>query len=362
MGKRELLLIVAFVVLGTVLYQATAPSTPEGDGFSLRELFRAARGELGDLPATRTVTRESRLVAPAEASVVRLDDVAGRVEVVAVDGEEVRLTTTVTLRGLDEADLTRQEAELAVTLTAEAERIGLDLQLTHSGRRPDQTMRLEMPRRLSLELGGGGVADIEGVAGLALDDFRGDVTVRGVTGTSTGSHREGRIEFAAGARVDIESRRSTLRLVRPAEATLDLEATDAEVTDAEGPVTIEQQRCTLEVLGGSGPIRVTGEGGTIKLRGVSSPVEIDAERLTVSLMMREAVAVTLAIEADDVDVTLPAAGVALDARVERGELRLPPTVTATRTDGEQRATVDLKGGGPRVALTVTRGTLTIREP
>lgn len=361
MGKRELLLVVLFVVLGTVLYQATAPpSTGESGGFSLREMFRAARRNMGDRNATRTLTRDEHLPIGPEVATLALDDFRGRIEVRGTDEASLAATLETTLRGLDEADLDQQEAGLDVRLEVHDTVATVVLGHREMGPRPDQTLRLQVPRRLRLKMGGRGVAQISGLAGAEFDTFRGDLFVEDMTGPITGSQREGRAEFGPGATLDFETERGTLRIVRPAALTLQATATDIEVLDAEGPVTIDQQRCTIEIIGGSGAIGVEGEGGTIKLRNVASPVTIDAERLTVSMTMAEAVAVTLEIVADDVDVTLPAGGVELAAEVTHGELRVPAAITSS-TDGDtRRASGALNGGGPRVGLTVSRGALTVR--
>lgn len=362
MGKRELLLVVLFVVLGTVLYQATAPPAPEGSGgFSLREIFRAARGHLGDRSATRTVTRQAQLTVPDEVDTVGLEDFRGRIEVTGSDEAVIDATVEITLRGIDEADLGQQEAALSMHLDTEGNVATVTLGHREGGARPDQTLRLRVPRRLRLTLGGRGVAQITGVAGAEFDTYRGDLFVEDIAGPVTGSQREGRAEFGPGVTLDIETERGTLRVVRPLSLTLRAEATDVEVLDAEGPVTIDQERCTIEVIGGTGPIGVKGEGGTIKLRNVTSAVDIDAERLTVSMTMAAAVPVRLAIVGDDVDVTLPAAGVELAAEVAGGELRVPTALTTTADGATQRASGALNGGGPRIGLTVTRGALTVRE-
>lgn len=363
MGKRELLLVALFVVLGTVLYQATAPPAPDGArGFSLREMFRAARGHMGDHPASRTVTQTSELRLPGDSTVLVIDEFRGRVDVQGDDVTAVAATLESTLHGLDEDDLDRQESALGLRLEAEGSRATLVLDEAEGAPRADRTLTLHVPRALTLHLSGRGVAHVRGMAGAQLDDYRGDLTIEDVTGPVTGSHAEGRAEFGPGTAVTLETRRGTLRLVRPASATLEIEAVDVEVTDAAGPVTIDEERSTIEVIGGAGPIRVTGAGGTIKLRNVQTPVEIDAERLTVSMAMAQAVTATVQVEGDDVDVTLPAAGVTLEASVERGELRAPETFSPTVDGDVRRAAGALNGGGPTVTVQVTRGSLTIRTP
>lgn len=363
MGKRELLLVVFFAVVGAVLYQATAPPPPPGaTGFSLTNLMRGARSHLGDRDATRVVTRTTSLASLPESVTLHLDDFRGRLEVVGEDTDTVVASLDVTLRGLDEGDLDEQDAAIALDVVAEGDRVTVSTRQREMGPRGDQAMRVRVPRRLALQLSGRGVADVRGVASARIDAYRGDLVVEDVQGAVTGSHRDGRAEFGAGTSLDLETQRSTLRLVRPAAVTLDAEATDIEVTDAAGAVSIEQQRCTTEVVGGEGPLTVRGAGGTIKLRNIRSAIDIDAQRLTVSMIMAAPAPARIAIEGDDVEVTLPPGGVEVAAQIERGALRAPDALTSTSDGDVHRAEGTLEGGGPRITLEVVRGSLTIRRP
>ena len=57
MGKRELLLIVCFVIVGVVVYQATAPPAgPNDRGFSFSRLIDAARREVRGNRASAELT------------------------------------------------------------------------------------------------------------------------------------------------------------------------------------------------------------------------------------------------------------------------------------------------------------------
>ena len=363
MGKRELLLVVIFAVLGTALYQVTAPPAQDGaTGFSLRDMFRAARGHMGDLAASRAVTRTGRLEVPPEVEVVTFDDFRGRLDVVGADIDAIDVTVEASLHGLDEADLDQQEAALVLDLATNGRQATIATRQREMSPRVDETIRVRVPRRLALHLGGRGVADVRGVASAHFDDYRGDLVVEEVAGPITGSHREGRAEFGPGTALDFETRRGTLRLVRPASVTLDAEATDIEVTEATGPVSIDQSRCTIEVVGGDGTIKVRGGGGTIKLRSIRSDVDIDAERLTVSMIMAAPAPARVAIEADDVEVTLPPGGVNVTATIEGGPLRAPAELATTTEGNTRRATGALGGGGPLIDVIVARGSLTIRTP
>lgn len=363
MGKRELLLVLVFAVVGTVLYQLTVPASVEGArGFSLRDIFRSARSHMGDRSATRMVSRSATLVLPDGIDVIEIEDFRGRLDVVGEDGADVHATLDVTLHGLDDADLDEQAAGLDFTITAREGRAVIDTTRLSGGSRPDLTLRVRMPKTLRLQLGGRGTASLTGIEGAEFDDYRGDLVVEEVSGPITGSHRDGRAEFGRDTHVDIETHRGIVRLVRPASVQLHADGTDIEVMEAAGDVSLTQRQCTIEVLGGAGTTTVRGQGGTIKLRNVRNPVDIEATRLTVSMTMERAAAVTLAIEGDDVDLTLPRDGVDIEASVERGDLRAPDALTAVIEDDVRRVTGSLAGGGPRLSLTVERGALIIRTP
>ena len=58
MGRRELLIIGAFFLIGAVVYQFTAPPPAEGRGFTLRRLIDEIRSDIrrDSSDATNTVT------------------------------------------------------------------------------------------------------------------------------------------------------------------------------------------------------------------------------------------------------------------------------------------------------------------
>ena len=58
MGKRELVIIAAFVLIGVVAYQFTAPAPKDGEeGFSLRKLFSEFKRDVSANNATARVTK-----------------------------------------------------------------------------------------------------------------------------------------------------------------------------------------------------------------------------------------------------------------------------------------------------------------
>ena len=108
MGKRELVLISVFVVLGICVYQVTAPPPPPGsEGISLSGIFRnMKRGVQG---ARESATADSQQTAPVDAAVKELRVNISRSSDVTVTGEDrsdVAAELHATARGYDQAELT----------------------------------------------------------------------------------------------------------------------------------------------------------------------------------------------------------------------------------------------------------------
>src|SRR5262245_51658461 len=108
MGKRELVLVVVFVVLGGAVYQFTAPPPPPGsEGFSVRAVLRNIhRGVQGP---RETATAESTQTSAVPASVNELRVSVPRMSDIAITGEDrpdVLASLHVTGRGFDSSEAT----------------------------------------------------------------------------------------------------------------------------------------------------------------------------------------------------------------------------------------------------------------
>src|SRR4051812_28142721 len=86
MGKRELLLVLCFVIVGVVVYQVTAPAPGPGDrGLSLGRLIEAARREIGGTRAMAELTTTASHKLSPELTELRI---TGPISEVAVQGED----------------------------------------------------------------------------------------------------------------------------------------------------------------------------------------------------------------------------------------------------------------------------------
>jgi len=220
---------------------------------------------------------------------------------------------------------------------------------------------VEMPKRLKVRLAGRGMAEVSGIAGLELDEYRGELTTEALSGPITGSIRDARAEFGEGATLDLDTRNGRVRAEGPASVNLRSDHGSVDIVDAKGTVAIKTDFCRMDIRGTGGPVTITGEGGTIDLRDVAHPLTIEADRLTVSAELAAPVATSIVVSDDTVDVTLPrAGGVQLEASIEDGALRVPGGLETTKHEGMESVSAAIAGGGPVVKLVVKGGELRIR--
>src|SRR6516225_5321646 len=87
MGKRELVLVVAFAVLGIVVYQFTAPAPPPGsEGFSIGGLIRNVRRGVQGPRETASADSSQSAAVPATVNELRLN--ISRASDITITGED----------------------------------------------------------------------------------------------------------------------------------------------------------------------------------------------------------------------------------------------------------------------------------
>ncbi|AMY10993.1 hypothetical protein LuPra_04237 [Luteitalea pratensis] len=373
MGKRELLLLVVFVVLGVGVYQVSAPAAPaDTPGFSLSRLVQMAKAHFHGPQVRRTVTRTATLTVPEDTDTLDLGEIRGTVVVEGTDQAEVSVRLEAMLGGMDDADVARQEKAVQLEMKSDGTTASLSLQSSNEGPgpryemrggpRPHYEVRVEMPKRLKLRLAGRGTAEVSGIAGLELDEYRGELTTEAVSGPITGDIRDARAEFGAGAILDLDTKNGRIRAEGPASVNLRSERGSVDIVDPKGAVAIKTDFARMDIRGTGGPVTITGEGGVIDLRDVAHPLTIEADRLTVSAELATPVATTITVSDDTVDVTLPRqGGVQLEASIEDGALRLPGDLTSTKNDQTESVSAAIAGGGPIVKIVVKGGEVRIRS-
>lgn len=364
MGKRELLIIVAFLAVGTVAYQFTAPEVPEDEGFSISRIVEGIRNEVRGNPGSAEAESTGTIPVTADLSEVRISGTSRGIEVQGEDRDDIGYTLRVSSNGPDDAlALTYAQAVQVVT-----EDLGFAVGIRLSYPREAQqraSLILRVPARLAVQIEGRSGATVSDVAAVDLENVLGEAVLRNVSGRVSGSHRSGPLVIEGAGSVDItlSSSRAEMGGVRER---LRVNARNGEVIvrGAGGPVEIEQVNLELEVEAPASTVYVTGTGGEIRILDPAGEVRVDARGAEVELEMNTGVTVTVLTSDDTVRLALgPDATLELDAattgggEIQAGDVGLTPE---TSDDGARLAHVFGRGGA-RVSLRNSDGDIVIRR-
>jgi hypothetical protein len=365
MGKRELLIITAFVVMGLAAYQLSAgPSVDGRRRFSLATVMDHFRRETTGRRARATVTSSGTITAASTVSELRISSVA-RVTVRGAAREDIGYTLTVEAAGPDEA-AARQTAE-RTTVTQDA--VGTVLSLRANAPREERqvvSLAVDVPATLRVRVEatqGGASIEASDVAEFHLDAV-GDVRLTNISNAITGTHRNGTLVVADSVVNDLTLLNSEATFERPRAMRLASRNGQVRVTDAAGPVEIAMQNDEVSLVRPGGLVRVNGSGGTLSIEAPESDVHVDARRMGVDVRLARAVPLTILTTEEPLRLLLDGLPpFTLDAiATDGGTISAEPLgVQPDRVNDEARVRHTVKTGSIPVALRNRRGAIVISE-
>jgi hypothetical protein len=364
MGKRELLLIGVFLVLGMGVYQMTAPPPKPGDeGFSLGRLFSHIRAEIQGEDARAQVDRKAQRALDASVTRLTLPEFRGMLNLIGEDREDVEVELHGVMAGLDETVAKTRAAGTTLTLEGDDEEIVVKIS------RPDETprlrnaeLRLRVPARLAVTLEYRGEADLRGVAEVKFQAARGRTTIRDV-GAIRGEYVNGELEVLGAGEIELKTQRTQVR-IDSVKKMLALEAEHGEVRiqRVAGAMKLDLDRVECEADGIKGQTTVRIEHGNLTLRGIHAATEITGDGTGLELIMASAVPLSATTTGGELMVELPKGGITLDAVTQHGRLRLPNRdLQVTEGDDEQRTDAKIRGGGPTIRLRNEHADIVVRD-
>ena len=367
MGKRELLLVICFVVVGVVVYQVTAPTPAPGErGLSLGRLIEAARREVGGNRAVAELTTTTTHAVTSEITELRITGSISEVDVQGQDRSDIESTLFVNSRAYNEAEAKQYAAESKLVADQTASALILRMQFPTPGRQRS-TVKLKVPARFRIRVEpGSGTLDVKNVAAVEIAGTRGEVTLSQIAGRVEVSHRGGEVTIQDAGSLDFNGRSGSLKLTGVRGDTSIKMDGGGEITVANlaGSLNLESRNTevTIENLESTrGPIRVNSIAGSVKIKGLKSEARIDVRNAELDVAMTGAATVAIYTENDRVALTPPPGGYTLDALVIDGEIKPAERISelglrATReNDKEARLVGAIKGGGPTITVRATRG-------
>jgi len=364
MGKRELVIVLAFVVVGAVAYHLTAPPPKPGEkSFSLSTIFSNIRNHVRSSAASATTTRTGTIALREGITELRLTAV--RVVPLTITGEhrsDIAYELMVRSDGPDEATA----REWAGRVTVVDDDLGLAQSLTISF--PDEgsqsgRLRLRVPDHVLVRLESSGQVTVSGVRAVDMRNLGGDVTLTSVVGAVTGSHRAGDLTVNGAGSVKLELSASRAKLTsinglvtlggRNGECTISQSRGDIDATLTNTDLTITEQ---------AGGIRVAGDGGALRVSRPEKNLAVDVRRMLVEVTLEAAVPATIVTTDEALRLTLVGpASFNLDAvATDGGSIRASDFgLDATQQDRESRLAAPIGHGGPRLVLRNRRADIVI---
>lgn len=365
MGKRELLLVSGFAVIGVLVYQLTMPASADtGGGFSA--WWTRVRSHLTEHWVEKRYERKAEVPVPAEVKTLSIDFNRATATIVGEARETVAVDVSGVVFGGDEAQA--QEFERQVALKVEPDGVVMRVSLVlpkrdELTRRPTRQFTLRVPARLAIEARlGGGELNIQQVASVHLPTAAGNVRLDGIAGAVTGDLERGMLEVQRAGSLAMKVHRCEARIADISGA-LEIDARRCELRARKvgGPSTLEIDDVEGELEDAAGPVRLTGKGGAFHLRAGRAQIDATTDRTTLYLLPAVPVPITATVERDTLEITLPRGGVVVDAIATHGDVRSPDgLLTVTREDEVVKASGAVLGGGPRVQLRTTRGDIVVR--
>lgn len=372
MGKRELLLIVGFVIVGAVVYQATAPPPgPNDKGFSFSRLIDAARREIRGNRASTELTTTSTETLTTDITELRL---LGSLEAEVIGEDRTDIATSLRIRSnaYDEAEARQYARESTLVTDRAGSSLSMRVKYPREGRQWGY-LTVRVPSRLRVRTEGIAKTVISGVAGVEMTNSRSDVTIKRIAGRVTFNHRGGTVSIEDVDSLKFTGRGTELKVrgVRGDASILFEQGGELNASGLSGAVDVESRNADVTLSGleaARGPIRVNVNAGSLKLEGLRTDTRIDGRNAELEIAVSRAAPIAIYSDGDDVLLTPPATGYRLDAVVVDGQIAPEALVTSlglersdTTEPREVRASGAVGGGGPTITVRATRGDLTLRE-
>lgn len=366
MGRRELLIVLAFVAVGTIAFQVAAPPAPgSGNGFSLgkvmHELRREMRGNQSYVAPVRTLT----YAAGDAITDIRILGAAGPVTITGAARVDVEVALTVTSTGESEA----AAIEVANKARVIEDRVGgiLTLQIKFP-EEERQTSRLvvQVPARLGVRLDAPRDVTIAGVHAVELaNGARGATDISAIAGAVTGEQSDGTFTLTGAGSARMTLTRTRARVSGLAgNSSLEIRDGETEVSGGKGALEIDQRRGDIVIRNHAGTLSISGSDGRLRLAGVTREVRVDVRRADVEAELAAGMAASLVTSQEPLHVSWPdPAGVRVDAvatggAIIAGDWRVEPVRAGDdqrldQTLGARAATaptVSLRNSGADITL------------
>ena len=364
MGKRELLIIIAFVLVGAVVYQVTAPPPKPGErSFSIRQIFGNIKREISSNNSSASVTKSGAIKLRPDVSEIRVSTRSVPLTIQGEDREDIAYDFPVESTGPDEASARAYAEQTKILEEDLGPALGLKLYFPEEGTQHAQ-LTLRVPAKLMVRIENTSKVQLRDMDAADLRNLSGEVAATNV-GALTGSHRSGELTITGGGKVDLMLS-STRARIRDVTGSVQINGRNGEcsIANGTGTVTATLNNVEFTVAGHTkGSVTLGGEGGRAEFSGIGSPLNVDVRRMTVEVEVPDGSSEPISIFTSDEDIrlALPEHTVSIDAVVtERGKVKADDFGWKPQDgDRESRLIVTVTHTKARAVLRNARGDIVI---
>ncbi len=366
MGKRELLLILGFVVVGTIVYQLTAPAPLPGQSrFSVGRIVESIRREMSGNRASAELTLNASHAVPAGIRELRVTLQNTPVTITGEDRTDIASELWIRSTGYDEAEAKTLAGQAILTVEPAGPTVTVSLKYPDAGSQRGR-LRLRVPSGMLVSFGPTNVRiEISGTSGVELESARGEAIVKQIAGRVAAAHRGGELTIEDVDSVRLSTRGSDVRLSRVrGETNLQLQAGELRGVELAGSIEIEATSADVSLEAfqkATGALRINSVGGSVTIRGLRGEGRIDGRDAEIDVTIDRAAPLAIFNSDESVRVTLPPDPFTLDAAATSGPITVPDaiksqiTTSATPDGKDHKASGSLHGGGPTITVRSTRG-------
>lgn len=364
MGKRELLIIAAFVVVGAIVYQFTAPPSTGTSSFSISNFFNEARREMRGNPGRAEVIHTATVPVEAAHRELRVQRVARNVQVIGEDRKDIEYALTVSSNGPDDATAKTYADRTVFERDDLGDSLVLRVDYPEEGNQ-DTSLVVKVPAGMAVRVENSIGVTMNGVGAAHVENARGTVTLTGITGAVTGAHQDGNVTVtgAQSVKMRLTRLRSSFDKVSGG-LTLDIRDGECAIQGSDGPVEIDSLRAELTLTGHRGPATIRGTDGRVTLNEPGGETRVDMRRAEVEATLSGRVPVTILTTDQTARVIIKGtAAFELDAMSTDGRIQAADVNLTPETDGNDMKLVHTFGkeGGTRVTIRNTRGEIVVRK-
>jgi hypothetical protein len=364
MGRRELLIALAFVVVGIVAYQFGKPPARAGQGFSFTRFFTTARQKLQADRAQASYTRRGTLPVGPDLAEVRVSRITQGVTITGEVRSDIAYELKVDSTGPDSTAALSYAQRTTLTRDDLGSALALGADYPSEGSQVAE-LTLRVPMRLSARLDNAESVRITHIGGVRFDGMSGEAVLQGLSGAVTGQFRTGSLSVTGASSVDIalQGTNATLDGVTH-NTTLTIRSGRCTLSHIMGAIEIDATNTEVFVTEPKNSVHVAASGGHVSVTHPEHAIDVEGRRTGLEITLAAAVPMTLITSEEPLSLRFQAAPppITIDAAAsDGGSIRADdPRLVITSDNRTKRLLHDFGGpSAPRVVLRNQRGEIVI---